>query len=394
MPSKKKALIVGGGIGGLSAAIAMKRVGWDICVFEQAPELTEVGVAVQTFPNCSNAMDKLGILDDYAAMSAEITDMGIFSTGGRLLLDLDFPRGIRRTGYRSYSAHRYELIEMLGGLLSPSDLSLSSVAHSYRVEGDRAVLELADGREFQGDVLIAADGINSRIRSVLNRRIGHEQEPRYSGYIAWRGTTPAFLEQTTVGGFAGLAMGRGAQVGYFPMTQERIYWFTTKNTPPEGRQSSESSKTEVMSIVENWADPFPYLIDSTPAETIIRSDISDYLPTTSVWGEHCVTLLGDAAHATTPNIGQGACMAVEDAVSLAAYLKDASDIPAALRAYERDRTVRTKPIVEQSQRIGEMIQIENPLLTALRDTILRFTPSRFISSQQIEIFSHDSPSLA
>ena len=394
MSSSRKALIVGGGIGGLSAAIAMKRIGWEVCVFEQAPELTEVGVAVQTFPNCSNAMDKLGILDDYAAMCAEITNMGILSTGGTLLLDLNFQRAIRRTGYRSYSAHRYEMIEMLGGFLNEDELSLSSVAHSYRVEAGRAILELSDGREFLGDVLIAADGINSSIRSVLNRRIGHEQEPRYSGYIAWRGTSPAFVEKTSVGGFAGLAMGRGAQSGYFPMTQDRIYWFATRNAPPRGTQSAESSKAEIMSIVGNWAEPFPHLVETTPAETIIRNDISDYLPTRPVWGEHCVTLLGDAAHATTPNIGQGACLAVEDAVTLAARLKDAADIPAALRAYERERTHRTTTIVSQSQRIGDMIQIENPLLTTLRDLSLYFTPSRLISNQQLEIFSHDSPSLA
>lgn len=394
--TKRKALIAGGGIGGLCAAIGLKKIGWQVEVYEQAPELREVGSAVQTWSNCSNAMDKLGILDEYAAMAASVSDQDILSTDGDVLINLNLPRTKRLSGYGGYSVHRHELIELLAQHLDDSEVFLNSRASGIRDNADSATLLLEDGREVTGDILIGADGLNSATRGFIDVATGREdtRKPRYAGFIAWRGIADMVVDKKPPG-YAAIGIGLGIQLGYYPMTKGRTYWFVTKNCLPDGDHEPDAAKQELLNIVSDWVYPFHEIVTATPIETILRNDICDFAPE-SVWGVGRITLLGDAAHATTPNLGQGACMAVEDAVELASRLKTVnsdSDIPQVLRGYELERARRTRSVVKTSRIVGELIQTENRYLGAIRDGVLCALPSGFVASRNREVSLHKSPVL-
>jgi len=389
MTRKPKAIIVGGGIGGLCAAIALKRIGWTATVFEQAPELREVGSAVQTWPNASNAMDKLGILEGYDAAAEEIVDGQIGTRYGEPMICMHVPTIKRKTSYKGYSIHRHEFLEVLMSYLDiENDVIVGARSKKFEETSDGVRLTLEDGRTVEGDLLIGADGLNSQIRSQL----GTGNQPRYAGYIAWRGLLDWTFHKRFAGYF-GIYVGNGGNVGFYPMTKGRTYWFVTKNKPPGEPHDPVAAKKEIQEYVSGWADPVPEMIDRTPTETILRNDISDLMPT-KVWGKGRVTLMGDAAHATTPNIGQGACMAVEDAVALAARLQkmdDLSVLPSELRKYERERYDRTHWIVTRSRMIGEAVQLDSPIKEGIRDAILKHMPPNFISQQTQSIYLYDSP---
>jgi FAD-dependent urate hydroxylase len=225
---------------------------------------------------------------------------------------------------------------------------------------------LASGERVRGDVLIGADGIHS----VVRRGLGHPCLPRYAGYTAWRGVT--WLEQSGLAPeqpFWGVYIGRGAQVGLAPMSEGRVYWFATANTEADGHVGPGGHRADLEQKFGTWAEPVLRILTATPEEAILRNDIVD-LPPLRAWGGGCVTLLGDAAHATTPNMGQGACMALEDAVVLARSLSEAAHVSSALRRYEARRVTRTRRVVRQSWTLGRIFQLESPLLCWLRDRML------------------------
>ncbi len=390
---QRHAIIVGGGLGGLTAAIAMKKIGWKVSVFERAAKIAEVGAGIQTWANASNAMEKLGILDAFAAAAEPVHHMQILRKNGRVLIDLDITEVERETGYYAYSIHRHEFIEILRSFLEPEEITLNAEFESFEQRGKDVIVRFAGGMEVTGDLFIGADGINSTVRRFLFDARGINSTPRYAGYIALRGVCDLRPKNKPLG-YGGIYMGEGYQTGFYPLTNGRSYWFVTINTPQGAYKVDNTTKADIMMRISHWAEPVPQLIEATPAGAIVGNSISDYMPR-DTWGEGRMTLLGDSAHATTPNIGQGICMAVEDSVSLASVLQKTrdDDIPIALREWEKMRFIRTKAIVNQSYIIGKIQQLESPFLNAVRDTVLGIMPSSFISSRTMEIYRHQSPEL-
>jgi 2-polyprenyl-6-methoxyphenol hydroxylase-like FAD-dependent oxidoreductase len=169
-------------------------------------------------------------------------------------------------------------------------------------------------------------------------------------------------------------MGRGAQFGFFPMTRNRVYWFASVNAPEGGDDWTVGRKRELIERFEDWHKPIEMLIESTDERSILRNDIYDLKPLRS-WSVGRITLLGDAAHPSTPTLGQGACQAIEDAVVLAASLREAPEIASALRGYESRRIQRTSAITMQSRRIGQIGCWKNPALCWLRDKLISSVPA-------------------
>ena len=167
------------------------------------------------------------------------------------------------------------------------------------------------GRRAQADVVVGADGLRSAVRASL----GIPGEIRYAGYTAWRGIAPF----RTAGLLAGETLGCGQRFGLVPIAGDRVYWYATDNVPEGGREESERAKVRLAGMFSRWHAPIPALIEATPAAAILRNDISDRDPVDR-WGAGRVTLLGDAAHPMTPNLGQGGCQAIEDALVLARCL--------------------------------------------------------------------------
>ncbi len=213
-------------------------------------------------------------------------------------------------------------------------------------------------------MLIGADGIHSVIRTQLFGLI----KPTYAGYTCWRG-----LAHTTRTGLETWAWGKGYQFGITPMSQQQAYWFAQKYTPEGEKDKPGGRKSEVLELFHDWHDPIPAVIEATAETDILRNDIYE-LKNLRQWSQRYVTLLGDAAHAMTPNLGQGACQAIEDAVEVGECLKATTDIDDALKLYEKRRATRANRIAFLAHIIGQVVQWENRVLSGARNTIVRSLP--------------------
>jgi 2-polyprenyl-6-methoxyphenol hydroxylase-like FAD-dependent oxidoreductase len=360
-----KVVVVGAGIGGLTAAVALRRVGFDVTVYERAAELREVGAGISLWANALRALDHLGAGDAVRAVCQPMVRSEVRVRAGHAVAVRyraeDFER---KSPARPFvgMCHRADLVGALAGRLPPEVVRFGHTFTGFDDTGRRVRASFANGHADEADVLVGADGLNSRVRAGL---VG-EQPPRFSGYTCWRGICPrpAALQP----GDAGEWWGRGTRFGITTLPRDRVYWYASANAP-QG-QTAADEKAAVAERFAGWADPVPELIASTPPAAVLRNDIMDR-PPARPWTRGRVVLLGDAAHPTTPNFGQGGCQAIEDGVVLARHLGRATDVPAALAGFEAERFDRTRAITEESWRFGRVGQWEGRLACGLRDRLMR-----------------------
>jgi 2-polyprenyl-6-methoxyphenol hydroxylase-like FAD-dependent oxidoreductase len=361
------ALIVGAGIGGLAAGIALRRAGWDIRVFERAEAPRELGFGVGLAPNARAALAEIGLSDVLAPHMVTPTAAEARQAGGgvlrRIVSDLaTLPPGVLPGMIMRPALH--------GALLAPvaDAVEVNRRATRYEASGTNVRLEFADGGTATGDVLVGADGVSSAIRAQLHPQ---EPPPRPSGYLALRGASSAV--DRLDGLHAIWYFGRGFESGVVQAGPRAIYWFLSLLAEDEpGRPLDPEA------VWRRWAER---LDDQYRAITAARAPGSlridellerDPLPQ---WGAGRVTLLGDAAHPMLPFTGQGAAQALEDAIGLARALRGAADPAAALRRYEQVRSARTTPIVRSGPRIGRMTTTKSRIAGLVRDTGIRFMPA-------------------
>jgi 2-polyprenyl-6-methoxyphenol hydroxylase-like FAD-dependent oxidoreductase len=281
----------------------------------------------------------------------------------------DIPLGAlgRRLGAPIVGIHRADLLAVLARCVAPADVYLSARFVSFEQDAHGVTAHFADGRRERGDLLIGADGIHSCVRALV---LGDPQ--RYCGYVGWRGAArldvPGFPPGLSIWSY-----GRGAQFGLIPIGGGRVFWFGTASMPEAEIAQLGPHRQELSARFHDWHVPIPDLLGVLDEAAVVRTPIYDR-PPVSRWGTGRVTLLGDAAHATTPTLGQGACLAIESALVLAGYLGRGGTVDTALRCYERDRQRRTARIIRQSWNMGRQIQWRHPLACWLRDRVIRLMP--------------------
>jgi 2-polyprenyl-6-methoxyphenol hydroxylase-like FAD-dependent oxidoreductase len=284
----------------------------------------------------------------------------------------------REVGAGIVGIHRATLHEVLLDELGPDAVQLDHACTGYAQHAGGVRVRFADASERDCDALIGADGLRSAVRAQL---LG-DGEPVYAGYTSWRGVSPERCGLPE--DFGGELWGRGQRFGGCCIDGGRFYWFAVANAPAGERDADpEQAKQQLLARYAGWGRRVPELLRSTPADAILRTDISDR-PPSSRWGEGRVTLLGDAAHPTTPNLGQGACQAIEDALALAEELPRAASLEAGLRAYEARRQPRANAVVATSRRIGSVAQWQNPLACALRNALFGLMPPSAVEKQLLE----------
>jgi len=244
----------------------------------------------------------------------------------------------------------------------------SAPCGGYRIEGERVAMVLRGGEEVAGDALIGADGVRSAVR---DRLLG-PGAPRYAGYTSWRGL--ARIEAAALGepGFFEM-WGRGLRFGGIPVSADQFFWYAAANAPRRGVDLPGQAIAELQDRFAGFAEPVGTLLRRTDPAEVLRTDIEDR-PPAARWGEGPVTLLGDAAHAMTPNMGQGASQALEDAVVLGQCAAAGASVSAALRRYERARRHRAAAFVHASWWAGRAVQWDSALVCAARDVALRAFP--------------------
>ncbi|MGW8776454.1 FAD-dependent monooxygenase [Streptomyces sp. NPDC055796] len=367
--TQRAVTVVGGGIGGLAAAVALHRRGWRVEVLERAGDFTELGAGISLWPNALRALEVLGLAGAVRALGAVEATGGVRDRRGRWLSRTDNAELARRFGHPLVVLHRADLLRALREALPADSLRSGSEVSTIRDEGNRSVV-VHRGGESRPDLVVGADGLHSAVRRALWPAAAG---PRYAGYTAWRMVTEPLPEPPREGA---ATWGRGARFGYTALPGGRMYCFATATLPAGAASgSSESEYAELLGRFGAWPDPIPALLAAVPAGAVLRHDLHDLPPLPSfVRGR--VALMGDAAHAMTPNLGQGACQALEDAVTLAHCLDTTPDVAAALRSYDLLRRPRTQAITRRSARLGTVGQLSWPPAVLLRDTAARLTPTR------------------
>ncbi|MBZ4422325.1 FAD-dependent monooxygenase [Myxococcus sp. RHSTA-1-4] len=381
-------VIIGGGLGGLCAAIALRQAGLEVAVYERAEDYWPVGAGLSLWPNAMRAFEALGLAREVAGAGASWRETVMHRWDGKVLSRLAVDALCRELGQPTVGVLRSELQQVLLRALGPDVVHLGAACTGFDVEDGGVRVTFADGQQVRGDCLIGADGLHSAVR----QRLLPEVRSRYGGRTSWRGVVDVASEVIPEGSQFEI-YGPGARfgichIGRGPEGTRRMYWFLLAPAPEGGRDAEGGHREAVLSQVRGWMEPVESLVRATPESAILRTDIH-YLEPLPKWGEGPVTLLGDSAHAMVTDMAQGACQAIEDALVLAKLLREDSDRVRALRTYESRRRPRTAHVSELSLKAGSIRYVRNPVARWARDLLLQTLPPSVALNQLRSVVAYD-----
>jgi 2-polyprenyl-6-methoxyphenol hydroxylase-like FAD-dependent oxidoreductase len=365
----KTILIAGAGIGGLTAGIALKQAGFDVRLFEEAGQQREIGAGLWMWQNAMRTLDSLGVGDAVRASGVRNAHGGVRNWRGDVLVQRIPSNAI----YESVAILRADLQSALASALDVADIRYGAAVRGFGQDGQGATLKLGNGEEVRGDALIGADGIYSAVR----RQLSGDVPLKYAGFSAWRGVVPFAHDRIPTG----ILWGSNARFGFMPVRGGLINWFAGRRIAARTPDAEIGRKQELLQRYAGWAEPIEAAIAATDDADILRHDIYT-APRLKAWSQGRVALLGDAAHSMTPSIGQGACQAIEDAVTLARCLRDHDDVVAGLEAYQRIRMPRAYAIARYS-RFMDWVSLWGAPFSVVRNVVIRMVPD-VVRDRQME----------
>lgn len=369
-----RATVIGGGIGGLATALGLGRVGWRVTLLERQPALAAVGAGLLIWPNAVLALRALGVEAEVRAAGVPTYGIGgVRRPDGRWLARFDGQALAREIGTPPLTMHRADLHEILAGAL-PASVQVRTGVEVTAVPAE-------------GDLVVAADGINSAVR----RALAPQTRVRDSGQVAWRAVATGEFDLD--GG--GETVGRGWRFGMAPVGARGVYWYVAAPGPLRTTPAAEQL-AELKSWLAGWHAPIAGLMAATPPEDLLHHTIGDLDPLPPMRFGDRVALLGDAAHAMTPNLGQGAAQALEDAVTLAAEMAPATTpeaVAAGLTRYEAARRARVAALHRNSRRAGDVLGARGRVTGGLRDLVLRAIPAGVMRANAVRTASWPLPQL-
>lgn len=353
-----KVVIVGSGIGGLTAGIALHQAGYQVELYDRVGELRPAGAGISLWSNGVKVLNCLGLGDQIAKFGGQMDRMQYVYCDGELMNHIDLYPLIEAVGQRPYPVARADLQKFLLDAF-PGPVRLNSRCVAVEQDGQSVTAIFADGYRATGDLLIACDGIRSTLRNYV---LDTEIQPRYAGYVNWNGLVPAD-DQLAPANTWRIYVGEHKRASMMPVGDNRFYFFfdvpLEKGTPihPDG------IRAELEGYFKGWPHPVQSLIQRLDPDQTNRIEIHDVGPLDRfVRGR--VALLGDAAHTTTPDLGQGGCQALEDALVLTRYLVSTNlGVEDALKRYEAERKERTSGIVLKARKRTDQIHGKDPAVT-------------------------------
>jgi 2-polyprenyl-6-methoxyphenol hydroxylase-like FAD-dependent oxidoreductase len=372
--------IIGGGIGGIASAVALHRIGIDVSVYERDEQLREVGAGMMLWPNATRVLRDLGLLEQVLARSGRNTHFLVRKSTGKILMsialgNLDVPAVCMR---------RTDLLSILLSALPRECLRLGYQFERLKQDQHKVRLYFKDDRVEEHDAVVAADGIRSQVRAQLFGA----SDPIYRGYTVWRGLA-RYEGSAITPGFNSESWGKGMRFGILNTGHRRYTWYATANVSPDHLDAPGGRKQELQQLLAGWHEPIADFLAATNENEILKNGARDCAPLRR-WGNGMVTLLGDAAHPCTPNLGQGGCMALEDALVLANCLKSEPSLQTAFCHYESLRLNRTRHIQQRSLLMGHIGQWQNPFFVTGRQIVTRMLPARIFEHNLRKVYSYET----
>ena len=342
-------MVVGAGVGGLSAAIGLRRSGWEVTLLERWPEITGLGAGLGIWPDTQEALDRLGVGEAFRDVAVPFAGGWFRTATGRRLAPLPTRQVERRGGRPVRILPRTALVEILHTEI------VRTAAGDCEI---RTGVDVADEWESvsRADLVVGADGLRSTVRGLAFPPV---TAPRFSGYVAWRGMVDGEQHPDHYGE----TWGPGGLFGISRVASGRTNWYAALRSPEDGRDFAS-----VRDAYREWPDPIPEVLDRADPAAVLRHPIHDLQPHLPSYVSGHVVLVGDAAHAMLPNLGRGACEAILDADHLVTSLVHHPDVPTALADYDRRRRPPTRRAVDRSRMAMRVATTARP---GTRDALLR-----------------------
>ncbi|MGZ5564514.1 MAG: FAD-dependent monooxygenase [Chthoniobacterales bacterium] len=370
--------IIGGGIGGIAAALTLHRAGVDVVVYEKARVPREAGVGMMLWPNATRVLREMGLLENVAAHAGPNTHFLVRTNSGKVLMDL----ALGHFDVPALCTRRSDLLGILLAALPPECVRLDHELDNVEQKERKVRLRFKNGLVTEHDAAVGADGIRSGVRAQLFGTA----EPTYRGYTVWRGLAK-YEGDAIPTGCNSESWGTGQRFGILHTGQRRFTWYATANVSPGHLDAACGRKRELQQMFAGWHEPVADLINASEESAILKHGARDFTPMRR-WGRGLITLLGDAAHTCTPNLGQGGCMALEDAMVLAKCVARESSLGLALRQYEMLRMRRTRGIQQRSRLIGQIGQLQSSLLVVVRKFVTSLLPPQLIEHNLHRVYAY------
>jgi len=370
--------IIGAGIGGLTTALAFEKHGIDYHIFEKASELSEVGAGIWLAPNALQVLEHLGVLDDIKAKGNSIDRITLGKADLNPISD-NFQDNIKKQfGFSTIAIHRAELQKILLNKIPKEKISLAKGFQSFqKLNDDLIKIKFDDKSEFLTDFLIGADGINSKVR----KQLFPNSKTRFSGQTCWRGVANIKLSKE----FENRGMelwGNQIRFGISKIANDKVYWFAVAIDKPNQKDDVNLKKQKLLKMYNQFDPLVKELISATSEIAILRNDIND-LETLKNWHKGNVCLIGDAGHATTPNMGQGGAQAIEDAYYLSNLIKSNLN-ENVFNLFQQKRQSKVNTIVKQSWATGKMAHWKYG--KKFRNFLLKSMPKRILENKMKEMY--------
>ena len=352
-------IVIGAGMGGLTAGIALQQAGYTVELYDRVRELRPAGAAISLWSNGVKVLNHLGLSQEIANIGGQMDRMAYYSHIGEKLNDFSLFPLIERVGQRPYPVARTDLQQMLLQAFGAENVRLGMKCVGVEQDATSVTARFEDGSTATGDVLVAADGTHSLLRPYV---LGQPFDRRYVGYVNWNGLVPATDDLAPPTSWV-IYVGEHKRASLMPIADDRFYFFFDVPMSKEKAQESGEMRAELEHFFAGWATPVQTLIQRLEPDKTNRVLIHDIEPLqTLVRGR--VALLGDSAHGAAPDLGQGGSQAIEDAFVLTNCLKTTTlSVADALQHYEVDRKERVADIITRARKRADMIHGKDPETT-------------------------------
>lgn len=364
--------IIGAGIGGLTTALFLEKLGISVKVFEQTSEIKPVGAGIILAHNAMQVFDKLGFKESIATLGNPLTSITINTAQLDVINKIKMQYFDDKFSVNSIAIQRGVLQNFLIDQLQTECINLNKKVIDVNI-GHKTTLLFSDNDEVEFDAVIAADGINS----VVRKKLFKETTIRKANQMCWRGISRITLPSKFQSELNEM-WGKGSRFGFVKISTNEVYWYGLHCN------DKKLEKDDLFNHFKNYNPIVSEIISQTKFDRVFQNEIFDLKPIAS-WFNSTVCLLGDAAHATTPNMGQGACQAIEDAYVLSHYISK-HPVSIAFPKYERLRKSKAEMIVNLSWKLGAISQIENPVISTIRNFAMRSIPTKYSIRQSEKIY--------